>query len=470
MKTTTKLTFCLPTHRKTSQKGGFLLIQRLFNNGLPESQSKGFWCGATPSRINRWAPLFVAFLVFAALLLPFASASAESGRYFVKSTKGFWKNAFGVRHAFDNGFSVDLSDFQIRLAKMFGVAIEPVAVLQILPEGTIISPASSVDSSSTPESTVTPAPIKTPLAKSIKGKGGTIRYLPSDQTPWGLETIYNSPNIASTSGGAGINVAILDTGVYSAHPDLARRISQCKDFTNPRLPVINGKCEDKNGHGTHVAGIVVADAGADGRGIYGIAPEANLFVYKVCGANGSCYADDIAAALMTAASEGANVVNMSFGSDQESPLIRDAIASAATSGLLLVAAAGNDGPFPDSIDYPAAYASVVAVGAVNQFLAVTGWSSRGINSTTEPWVIEHRDIEFAAPGEHIESTWNNGSYAILSGTSMASPFVAGLAVKYWQSRALDPRVATRDLLHSLVTDLLPIGDDDASGFGLPQVK
>jgi subtilisin len=90
--------------------------------------------------------------------------------------------------------------------------------------------------------------------------------------------------------------------------------------------------------------------------------------------------------------------------------------------------------------------------------------------TTEPWVVEHRDIEFAAPGEYIEPTYNNGGYAILSGTSMASPFIAGLAAKYWQADALDPLSATRDFLHSLATDLLPVGDDDASGFGLPQVK
>src|SRR3989344_1812356 len=76
--------------------------------------------------------LFGAFLVF----LPVAHASADGGRYLVKSTKGFWKNAFGVRHTFSDGFSADLSDFQIRLAKMFGVSIEPVTVLQILPEQT----------------------------------------------------------------------------------------------------------------------------------------------------------------------------------------------------------------------------------------------------------------------------------------------------------------------------------------------
>ena len=115
--------------------------------------------------------LFGAFLV----ILPTAHASADSGRYFVKSTKGFWKNAFGVRHSFDDGFSADLSDFQIRLAKMLGVAIEPITVLQILPDDPIASSAPNVDPSSTPESTTTPVITKIPPVRSIKGKGGAIR-------------------------------------------------------------------------------------------------------------------------------------------------------------------------------------------------------------------------------------------------------------------------------------------------------
>lgn len=426
--------------------------------------------------------LLASFLVF----LPTAFASADNGRYFIKSTKGFWKNALGVRHNFDNGFTTDASDFQLRLAKIFGVDIEPVKLFQILPDGQTTdnqnltaadtiepsphNPNTGVEASPTVEPTETPLPTKTPLPKSAKGKSGTIRYLPSDQTPWGIEIIYDDSAVPVTTGGEEASVVILDTGVYISHPDLAGRIAQCKDFTNPRYPLVDGKCEDKNGHGTHAAGLVAADAGVDERGIYGVAPQTKIWIYKVCGANGSCYADDIAVALRLAADNGVNIANMSFGSDQESSLIRDAINYAASKGVMLVAAAGNDGPFPDSIDYPAAYASVVAVGAIDQSEIVTNWSSRGANSVSTPWVVEARDVEFAAPGEYIESTWNNGGYAILSGTSMASPFVAGLAAKYWQSTADDPMTATRDLLHSFAGDLLPLGDDDASGFGLPTVK
>jgi subtilisin len=410
---------------------------------------------------------FCLLLVGTFAFMPLAGASADGGRYFVKSTKGFWKTAFGARHIFDNGFSADLSDVQVRLARIFGVEVEPVPILQILPAG---EPAETPSEDSGRQPAPTPTPTKIPTSKITKGLKGTVRYLPSDQTPWGIETIYNSPEIASTSGGLDVNVAVLDTGVNVNHPDLKSRIAQCKDFTNPRYPVIDGKCDDKNGHGTHVAGIIAADAGADKKGLYGVAPSAKIFAYKVCDANGSCYADDIAVGLRTAVNQGANVVNMSFGTDKDISLIRNAVDYAASNGgALLVAAAGNDGPFPDSIDYPAAYASVIAVGAINEKLEVPDWSSRGTNSSTEPGVINDRDIEFAAPGEYIESTWNNGGYVVLSGTSMASPFVAGLAAKYWQSDAENAAKTTREFLRLLADDLLPAGEDDYSGFGLPQV-
>ncbi len=101
--------------------------------------------------------------------------------------------------------------------------------------------------------------------------------VPSDQTPYGMEQIYDETGMTATSGGAGITIGHLDTGVKKDHPDLKNRIVGCLDATNN----FRNKCDDRNGHGTHTAGTAVADGG-DGSGLYGVAPQANLFVIKVC--------------------------------------------------------------------------------------------------------------------------------------------------------------------------------------------
>jgi subtilisin len=253
----------------------------------------------------------------------------------------------------------------------------------------------------------------------------------------------------------------LDTGVNKNHRDLSRRVAQCKDFTG--VGIRDGRCDDKNGHGTHVAGTVLADGGTDGLGVYGMAPEANLFAYKVCGNDGSCWSDDIAAAIQHAADQGAEIVSMSLGSDAESSLIRDAVSYAVGLGTLVVAAAGNDGPALGSIDYPGANPDVVAVAAIDSAEAVASWSSRGLNDGD--YVMEAQEVEFAAPGVSIESAWKDGGYRTISGTSMATPHVSGLAAKLWQGSG----AATRGYLQTLARDLDAPGDDPATGFGLPYV-
>ncbi|OGN05610.1 MAG: hypothetical protein A2925_01650 [Candidatus Yanofskybacteria bacterium RIFCSPLOWO2_01_FULL_44_22] len=395
------------------------------------------------------------FIVILSLLLGanFSYGASEDTRYFVKSASGLWRKSLGARHVFGNGFTADLSAWQLKVAGMFGLEVEPVRKLYILPE----------------------AEAATLTQTSAKGRP-VSRQVPSAQVQWGIKMIYNDSTLEKSSGGLDVNVAILDTGVLKTHPDLKNRIKDCKDFTSLKQPIVNGQCEDKNGHGTHVAGVIAADGGDDARGIYGVAPEANVWAYKVCGTNGSCWSDDIASALMTAADRGANVVNLSLGSDASNQLIADAVSYATAAGVLVVAAAGNDGPYVGSIDYPGAYSSVVAVAAVDAAKDVPGWSSRGLNSSSEPYVVEEGDVEFAAPGVSIESTWKDGGYAVSSGTSMATPHVAGLAAKLWQVEALDQAGATRGLLQDFAHDLgllseegLPV-DDDASGFGLPQLR
>lgn len=396
----------------------------------------------------------LAYLLVFSLVLGFSFftyAAEEDTRYLVKSHSAFWKKSFSMRYEFKEGFTADLTDWQLRVARVFGVETTPVKKFYVLAE------------TAAADETVNGV-------KARPGNNTPTRILPSDQIPWGIEAIYNNdPDLKYTSGGASVSVAVLDTGITMTHPDLKNRVGECKDFTGVKLPITNGKCDDKNGHGTHVAGIIAADGGSDGKGIYGVASEVKLFAYKVCGTNGSCWSDDIATAIMTATDEGANIINMSLGSDAEDSLIKDAISYAVNKNVLIVAAAGNDGPDIGSIDYPGANPNVMAVGAFDVDYHVADWSSRGINSTTDLETIDYGDIEFAAPGVVIESTSKDGGYVIMSGTSMATPHIAGLAAKLWQRSATDPDSATRELLHKFSRDLDPAGEDDTSGFGFPHL-
>ncbi len=281
---------------------------------------------------------------------------------------------------------------------------------------------------------------------------------PSAQLPWGVSRVNGG------LGGAGIRVAVLDTGAMTNHFDLKNRVVDCKDFTKGFN--IQKGCSDANGHGTHVSGTILADRGSDGKGVMGVAPQASLLAYKVCGNDGSCWSDDIAAALRYAADKGANIVSMSLGGDSPVSIMRDAVRYASSKGVLVVAAAGNDGPSDGTIDYPGAYPEVVAVAATDATDAVASFSSRGINYDTLPYVSEERDVEFAAPGVQVESTWNDGCYRTISGTSMATPHISGLAAALWQGNAS----ATRTFLQNNARaglDLGRVGDDPDAGFGMP---
>ena len=181
---------------------------------------------------------------------------------------------------------------------------------------------------------------------------------------------------------------------------------------------------------------------------------------KVCDKRGYCFGDDVAAGIEYATNSGANIISMSFGGDSPDPMVLEAIDDAVDLGVLPVAAAGNDGPKDGSIDYPAAYIKVIAVGAIDRTESVPYWSSRGLNDGDD--IVEEKEVEFAAPGVSIESTYNDGCYEYMSGTSMATPHVSGLAAKLWQGNAAD----TRAYLQSLAQDI-PDEGDTAVGFGLP---
>ncbi len=321
------------------------------------------------------------------------------------------------------------------------------------------------------------------IAAKPKAGGEAV---PSDRTPWGIEAIYNDPFISATDGGDNIRVAVLDTGTNINHPDLQANVEQCKDFSQNKSPIINGSCTDKNGHGTHVAGTVLANGG-NGNGIYGVAPDAKLWAYRVLGNSGFGYSDDIAAAIRHAADEGKKngvkvVISMSLGSSSKDSLIADAVTYAVNNGALVVAAAGNEGPAPNTIGFPGGLNDAIAVAALENVLQngsyrIADFSSRGNPSTAGDFVIGERDVELSAPGRAIESTWSDGTYNTISGTSMATPHISGLAAKIWAenpnmtNQQLRAELQNRAKSNDITTgQYAGIGDDIASGFGFPLVK
>ncbi|HWI50574.1 MAG TPA: S8 family peptidase [Symbiobacteriaceae bacterium] len=318
-----------------------------------------------------------------------------------------------------------------------------------------------------------------PAGKGKPGGGG--RTVPSSQVPYGIKMIYGDPTLtpAAVSGGNGVTVAILDTGSIT-HPDFYRAngtyiITDCVDFADRQSNMIQGQCADGHGHGTHVTGTVAAAGGTDGLGIFGVAPGANIYSYRVLDNRGRGYADDIARAITWAADHGANIISMSLGASSPSTIELDAIRYATGKGVLVVAAAGNSGPNPDTIDYPGAFKEAVGVAALNADEVVSYFSSRGINDGNDN-AISDREVEVSGPGRSVLSTSKTGGYELMSGTSMATPHIAGLAAKMWQGSASQTRswlvnaAKAHDITRAEQINNAGTGYDIAGGYGLPQVQ
>jgi subtilisin family serine protease len=306
------------------------------------------------------------------------------------------------------------------------------------------------------------------------------RSVPGERVPFGIRTVYGD-DAPTPSGGAGVTVAVVDTGVDTDHPDLRDRVTLCRDFTGDR---VRKRCVDEHGHGTHVAGTVAADGGADGRGIYGVAPASEIFALKACSAEGECEADPLSDAVRTATDRGADVVVLSLGGRSE-PRIEAATEYATDRGVAVVAASGNAGPELGSILYPAAHPNVIAVGAVGPRVServepgnyhVPEFSSRGVD---EPFSNESdASIDVAAPGVGVLSPVPGGGYTAKTGTSMAAPHVAGLAAKILAgaSKPLSPSELRAELHERAPRYDVTAGRharegyDPASGFGIATVS
>ena len=253
---------------------------------------------------------------------------------------------------------------------------------------------------------------------------------------WSLARIGAEQAWAGGTGDAAVVIAIVDTGIDYTHPDLAGKVILGPDLANGDDDPI-----DPHGHGTAVAGIAAARAG-DGLGIAGVCPGCTLMAVKVVRDGGTeATKFDSAQGIVWAADHGADVINLSLSGPTDSPLQRDAVAYAAGKGVVLVAAAGNDGN--DALQYPAAYEDVLAVAASTDRDRLASFSSRG------EWV------DLAAPGTSILSA-AAGAYARVWGTSFAAPIVAGAAGLVLSLRPGTTAAAVRA---ALVTGTRPLADE-----------
>ncbi|MFZ5916577.1 MAG: S8 family serine peptidase [Chloroflexota bacterium] len=247
-----------------------------------------------------------------------------------------------------------------------------------------------------------------------------------------------------TTGSPDVIIAVIDTGVDLDHPDLAAKLVDGYDFAN-----LDTTPDDDHGHGTHVAGITAAVTD-NSLGVAGLAWQASIMPVKVLDSSGSGWLSDVAGGIVYAADNGAQVINLSLGGPDSDSTLSEAIDHAHDQGVFIAAAAGNNGN--NTLLYPAAEEHVVGVAATDSGDARAYFSNYGAH------------VDIAAPGVSIYSTYP-GSYATMSGTSMATPFVAGLAALLF---ALDADLTPDDIetiLADSAHDLGPAGRDDYFGWG-----
>lgn len=276
-----------------------------------------------------------------------------------------------------------------------------------------------------------------------------VRYIERDgrnhlvqQTlPWGVDRVDADIAHDNDYTGSGVDLAIIDTGIDSNHPDLAPNLGEGTTISRQtachgRPTVCREPWDDEFAHGTHVAGI--ADAVNNDIGVVGVSTQATLHAVDIFMSGGFAFNSDSAAGITWVADQGYDAANMSYGGSP-SEVENDALEYAASEGVLLVAAAGNRGPCTDCVIHPASHPEVIAVSATNSDDGLADFSSTG------------PEVEIAAPGVDILSTVPGGEYTEFSGTSMASPHVAGAGALLMATG--DSREQARQTLKATAEDI-----------------
>lgn len=279
------------------------------------------------------------------------------------------------------------------------------------------------------------------LYNRMKKGGDRVRFIQeeykdNDAASWGIQAI----GVLETQlTGKGVKIAVLDTGFNLSHPDFTDRKITSKSFIQGQ------EVEDGNGHGSHCIGIAAGYRNQESGRRYGVAYDSEIFVGKVLSNAGSGSDSGILAGLEWAISEGCKVISMSLGApvregESYSNIYNDLGKRALEKGTLIIAAAGNESRRDIGriapVGHPANCPSIMAVGALDSKLEVGYFSNGGINP-------DGGQIDVVAPGVDIYSSWKDPeNYQIISGTSMATPYVAGMAALYWEE---NPGVNASDI-------------------------
>jgi major intracellular serine protease len=283
------------------------------------------------------------------------------------------------------------------------------------------------------------------------------------EIPFGLK-MHHAPEIWNTGEtGNGIVIAVLDTGIDTKHPDLKDNILDGRNFTNEGWSRNN--IEDGNGHGTHVAGTICANGK-----IKGVAPDSKIIVGKVLNRFGSGDYRGIIEGVKWATNwkgkngERCRIINMSLGGSHNDPHLEKAILDACAKGIMVVCASGNEGDGNDEtfeFGYPALINETITVGACDK------------NRKMARFTNNHYQVDVTGAGVDILSTYPSGKYAVLSGTSMATPHVSGilaLLIKLGEKKF--KRGLTESEIYGLMTQCCCGLGNKASqeGHGLPELS
>ena len=277
------------------------------------------------------------------------------------------------------------------------------------------------------------------------------RRLMAQTTPYGINMVQASQFAQSDTGAR--TVCIIDTGYNLGHPDLPDSNGGVSGVGNNSA--VGNWYNDGNGHGTHVAGTIAAYDNT--QGVVGVYPGVDMHIVKIFDDNGNwTYASNIIDGIQQCKDAGSNVVNMSLGGGGSSSAEASAMQGFEDDGILLVAAAGNDGNSVKS--YPASYDAVVSVAAVDS------------NANHASYSQYNSQVEIAAPGSSVYSTYPTNSYATLNGTSMATPHVAGAAALVWSYFPQCSNTEIRSALNATAQDRGASGRDNYYGYGIVKVS